>query len=359
MASSSIQLPTDGTGKHLASETWDQAGTTVHGQKLLICDAAGNVVGVTSNRLRVDGSGVTQPVSAASLPLPSGASTEATLAGVKTGTDKIPTSPAQEHTTAGSPHSVRLTDGTAYIGTTASRLHVDDGGSSLSVDDNGGSLTVDGTVAVSNFPGTQAVSGTVSVGNFPGTQPVSGTVSVGNFPGTQTVSGTVTANPPTITKGTQGANGNTVQQLRDAGRAQIALAWEEMAGTANAESALTNHTSASRNGSTVAAATSLTAAATKTLRIEEITIYVKATSTVNNLARFRLRQAATVANNSPIIWSKVLALPLGTAAAGAFQALVCPISEGLEVPAGQQITFTWLTAANTCTVGLSLTGYEY
>jgi DUF4097 and DUF4098 domain-containing protein YvlB len=52
----------------------------------------------------------------------------------------------------GTPVAVRLSDGTTGIGSTAQRLHVDDGGASLSVDDNGGSLTVDGTVAVSNFP---------------------------------------------------------------------------------------------------------------------------------------------------------------------------------------------------------------
>jgi hypothetical protein len=76
----------------------------------------------------------TQPVSAASLPLPSGASTsgnqtaantslssidgkvatEATLALIKTDTDKIPASPAQEHVIAGSPHATRLTDGTSF-----------------------------------------------------------------------------------------------------------------------------------------------------------------------------------------------------------------------------------------------------
>lgn len=43
---------------------------------------------------KVDGSAVTQPVSVAALPLPAGA--------------------AQEHATAGSPHSVRLTDGSAF-----------------------------------------------------------------------------------------------------------------------------------------------------------------------------------------------------------------------------------------------------
>lgn len=46
---------------------------------------------LVSGRQPVDGSGVTQPVSAVSLPLPAGAATETTLAGVKTGTDKIPT----------------------------------------------------------------------------------------------------------------------------------------------------------------------------------------------------------------------------------------------------------------------------
>src|SRR4051794_10629076 len=142
-----IGIPADlGLGKKLDATSYTTADGVVHAQKLVICDASGNVVGVTSGRLQVDGSGVpqpvtgtfwpaTQPVSAASLPLPSGA--------------------AQEHATASSPHSARLTDGTTYIGATAQRLHVDDGGSSLSVDDNGGSLTVDGAVSVSNFPATQ------------------------------------------------------------------------------------------------------------------------------------------------------------------------------------------------------------
>lgn len=55
------------------------------------------------------------------------------------GVTSLPGSPAQEHATAGSPGSVRLSDGGSYLGTTAGRLQVDDGG---------GSLTVDGTVSV-------------------------------------------------------------------------------------------------------------------------------------------------------------------------------------------------------------------
>lgn len=69
---------------------------------------------LVGGRQPVDGSGVTQPISAATLPLPTGAATETTLAGIKTGTDKIPTSPSQEHIAANSPHAARLTDGTAF-----------------------------------------------------------------------------------------------------------------------------------------------------------------------------------------------------------------------------------------------------
>jgi hypothetical protein len=66
-------------------------------QKTKLVDSGGtNVASVSAaGALKVDGSAATQPVSAASLPLPSGA--------------------AQEHTTAAAPHAVRLTDGTSFF----------------------------------------------------------------------------------------------------------------------------------------------------------------------------------------------------------------------------------------------------
>lgn len=164
-----------------------------------------------------------------------------------------------------------------------------------------------------------------------------------------------------VAKGTQGTAGLPVQNLKDAGRSQVMLAWEEMAGTAAVESTLTNFTLGSKAAGALGAATSYTVTTGKTLRIQEVTVYVKATSTVNNLARFRIRQAASaIANTSPVIFDKVLALGVpGTIASGLLVAMDIPIPDGLEVASTQQITFTWLTAANTCTVGLSLTGYEY
>jgi hypothetical protein len=106
----------------------------------------------------------TQPVSAAALPLPTGAATSANQCAPGT---------------AGAPSAnVQSVQGVASM-------------TPLKVDGSGATQPVSGSVSVSNFPGTQAVSGSVSVSNLPGTQPVSGSVSVSNFPGTQPVSGTV------------------------------------------------------------------------------------------------------------------------------------------------------------------------
>jgi len=79
-----------------------------------ITDGTDTALVTPAGSLQVDGSGVTQPVSAASLPLPTGAATETTLAGIKIGTDKIPASPSTDRTTAAAPFSNRLSDGAAF-----------------------------------------------------------------------------------------------------------------------------------------------------------------------------------------------------------------------------------------------------
>lgn len=104
----------------------------------------------------------TLPVSAASLPLPTGASTEATLLLIKAKTDNL---------------DVLLSTRTKPADT----------------------QNVTGSVSISNFPATQPVSGTVTAnagtGNFTVVQPSGASlhVNVDNFPATQTVSGTVAA----------------------------------------------------------------------------------------------------------------------------------------------------------------------
>lgn len=76
--------------------------------------AATQNVSVTNASIAVTGTfyPATQPVSASSLPLPTGAATETTLSALNT---KIPSSPATDRTTAASPASVRISNGSAFI----------------------------------------------------------------------------------------------------------------------------------------------------------------------------------------------------------------------------------------------------
>lgn len=312
----------------------------------------------------------TQPISAAALPLPTGAALDATLTG---GTQQA-----------------QLKSGTKGSSTAALVT-------SVSVDANTQALHAN----ITNFPASQAVTGTfwqatqpVSGTFFQATQPVSIAASVAvTGPVTDTqiratplpVSGTVTANAgtgtmavsgpltdtqlratavpvsqATLTKGTQGATGVSTQDLKDAGRSQILVNWERVAGTANVESALTNFTNASRAGSALGAASSITVTAGKTLRIQSVNVALTSTSTIVNNARIRIRQAGTVANTSPIIWTYDIPWPIGgTVAANQGTSISIPIPDGLEVAAGQQVSITWITAAATCTISCSIIGYEY
>lgn len=121
----------------------------------------------TSGRLIVDGSQVTQPISATSLPLPTGAATEATLSDIETDLDQF-----------------------TFVST---RLLVDGSGVTQPVSGNvsvqasaTSGLTINGSVTVTQSSGSNLH---VNVDNFPATQQVLASSASG-----LTVNGTVTAN---------------------------------------------------------------------------------------------------------------------------------------------------------------------
>lgn len=170
-------------------------GTTADG--LLVNLGANNDVSVTGS-VAVTGTfyQATQPVSAASLPLPSGASTSAnqtTIISHLDGVEGLLTTidadtsvlAAIDYATGADVASIAVVGGGTEA--TAQRVTIaNDSSGVLSIDDNGGSLTVDGTVAVT---GSVAVTGPltdtqlratavpVSGAFYQATQPVSGTVS--------------------------------------------------------------------------------------------------------------------------------------------------------------------------------------
>lgn len=188
----------------------------------------------------------TQPVSADTLPLPTGAATDA---------KQLPDN-----------HQVQVSNFPATQAVSGV-VTANQGASPYAVTQSGS-----WTVAVNNFPATQAVSGTVAldsatlaalesvsvqntvtvqataldirnlssaqdsvnVGNFPATQAVSGTVTVGNFPPTQLVSGTVTANLGTLNGAATAANqdvGNTSLSSIDDKLPDLSGTWGYDSGT--------------------------------------------------------------------------------------------------------------------------------
>jgi hypothetical protein len=124
-----VQLPTDGSGKYTAYKAVTLNSVTIYLPVAVLHDDAGNSIDSAAATLTSGGTErglVTRPAGVTHVDDNAGSLTvDAPL---------------------GTPVGVRLSDGTTSIGSTAQRLHVDDGGSSISVDDNAGTLTVDAAV---------------------------------------------------------------------------------------------------------------------------------------------------------------------------------------------------------------------
>jgi hypothetical protein len=161
-----------------------------------------------SGGLRVDGSGVTQPISATSLPLPTGAATAAnqTNGTQSTQVTNFPATQVVSGTVAVSnfpatqPVSGTITADQGGVWTTGRTWDLSSGTDSITAIQGTSPWVVSGTVA-STQSGTWNIGSITSITNpvavtgtfWQTTQPVSGTVSVSNFPATQPVSGTITA----------------------------------------------------------------------------------------------------------------------------------------------------------------------
>ena len=108
----------------------------------------------------------TQPVSAASLPLPTGAATEATLLDVKTSVQLLDDCVGTDGTAA--PTKSLVIAGVTAGGVTQQTIEVS-GSGHVHISDGGGSITVDGGIGVSRTPTflrPTGVSGTVALGTY-------------------------------------------------------------------------------------------------------------------------------------------------------------------------------------------------
>ncbi len=200
------------------------------------------------------------------------------------------------------------------------------------------------------YQATQPVSGTF----WQATQPVSGTF----WQATQPVSGTVTVTPPTLTKGTQGSTGFSVQDLKDSGRVLKTYTCTAIAMvTSEALLTMTPYADLVAGGG----ATTFAVTSGKRLRIQSITATWRSTSTVNIGAIVRLRLlAGTVLVGSPIHASLGGQVSnLATAVSGNTLSESITFPDGLELSGTMQFGLTQLCQGTGGTMDVQVVGYEY
>jgi hypothetical protein len=177
--------------------------------------------------------------------------------------------------------------------------------------------------------------------------------------------GSLLIQPQAITKGTQGANGFTVQNLRDAGRVTLSWVVDKFAAVATAEALLT--VTESRNGAATTTWTSVLVTSGKRLRIQSLSAFLKVTTgtalqTCHIGLRFNTAGAATA--SSPLIWRGALGTTVATALTSAQMDWEFP--DGLEMlgDGTKQIGISaafpeWVTASAVPTLTLVCIAYEY
>jgi hypothetical protein len=215
-------------------------------------------------------------------------------------------------------------------------------------------VSIAATVAVSGpLTDTQlrASNVNVSVQNASLAVTQSGTWNVGTLSG---ITNAVTITPPTMTKGTQGSTGLSVQDLKDAGRVQKIFSASFTAATTEALIALTPIA----DGTAAATGTSFTVTSGKRLRLQSLSVSTRNAGAAGQGVVCNLRVAASgaVTASSPLA---------ATCAAGTYLAIAnvtngncVTFPDGLELSGTMQLGISQIgtaTAGNTVT----LIGYEY
>lgn len=160
-------------------------------------------------------------------------------------------------------------------------------------------------------------------------------------------------------KGTQAALALAVQNLKDSGRVYCNFATAAPVTGVTTEALIT----LTPYRDLVAGSTGTTFAVTagKRLRIQQIIVTLRATSTVavGGVVRLRLL-AGTVVVTSPVHATLgCMSSDLSTAAAGNAQSVTINFPDGLELSGTMQLGLTQLLSATTATVELNVIGYEY
>ena len=165
-----------------------------------------------------------------------------------------------------------------------------------------------------------------------------------------------------LTKGAQGATGVTTQDLKDAGRVNVAMTCYQAAGIPITEALFAAAAfSISRDGAAATTGQQLAVTAGKRLRLQSVVVGIKNTAGAAGTSKLVLRYAA--AGGAIAITSPILAiLDMGSNATVA-NAYIGPtemaLPDGIELLPASTFGFTNLSSAVTMLHTITVNGYEY
>lgn len=167
---------------------------------------------------------------------------------------------------------------------------------------------------------------------------------------------------PTLTKGTQGATGISTQDLKDAGRSNIAITCYRATGIITTEALFAAATfSKSVDGAVATTGQQFSVTAGKRFRVQTLTVSAfknAASASTGKLALRYLAAGGTIDNTSPIL--TVLDIGSNNATTGNYMGPYnVPVPDGLELIASSAFGFTNLCDAVTLLWTITLTGYEF
>lgn len=283
----------------------------------------------------------TQPISAVALPLPALASTS-TIQTDRTQKTQI-TDGTRDGTVKAASTAAAAAD-TSVVVALSPNSPIPTGANTI------GALTANQSVNTAQFGGTNVSTGTGAGGaGIP-------RVTVSN-------DSNVIVTPPTLTKGTQGSTGFSVQNLRDAGRTAISFYANAVAsGTTGTETLIT--LTQSKGTAATSSASTYTITSGKTLRITAIQVGSRghATATIQ-ISTFNLRlntAGACIVSSTPILMGIATATP---ATASAWDRSTLTLGDGYEIAGNGTIALCISANAvfvtNAPTWFVNIIGYEY
>lgn len=290
-------------------------------------------------------------ISAASLPLPTGAATETTLSAINAKFSALgqTTMAASAPVVIASNQSAIPVSGTFWQTTQPVSIA---GNQAVNNAQVGGTNVSTGNGVVG--AGVQRVAIASDNTAFTVNAAQSGTWNVGTL---TSITNAVTITPPTLTKGTQGATGFSTQDLKDAGRT-IVNAATAIAGVACVTTEALLALNISRDGAATASATTHAVTSGKRWRITGLVASARSSAATVLSARVSLRMnpsgAATA--TSPII---AIASMTQQAAALAEAGDTCVIPLDLEISGTMQVGLSQVCSGTGGVVYASLLGYEY